>query len=399
MSEKFKMSTLSIILGCFLFFNSCSKRDDTIDVVGEERLNQELTRIAEESDLPGFTIGVIKEGQIAYQKSFGFQNLENNLPYNNQTIQPIGSISKTFIGAATARAIELGLFTLESPINDLLNMPLVNPNQPNAVIKVKHLVNHTSGLIDNDDAYLLSYYILPGEDNRTTGAQIFESFGITQRNPKTLEEFIKAYFYSGGDYYDSNNFSNNLPGSVETYSNTASSLMAYVIEKAANQSYKDFLTTEILNPLNMSNTSFDYVIPNPNYATLYYDSNTSFPFYGLESFPDGGLKSSNEDMMRYVLDMLAGARGESATFSKAFYQILFTNTSNTFSLFWIEGNESSFGHNGGDPGLTTELILNGDANTGLFMLSNYDNTTDEHEQYFYQIFGEILEEVTQFLEP
>ena len=399
MFEKFKMFTLSILLGCFLCFNSCSKSDDTIDVTGEERLTQELTRIAEESDLPGFTIGVIKEGQIAYQKSFGFRNLENNLPYTNQTIQPIGSISKTFIGAATARAIELGLFTLESPINEFLDTPLINPKQPDAVIKVKHLVNHASGLIDNDDAYFLSYYILPGEDISTTGAQLFGSFGITQRNPKTLEEFIQAYFYSGGDYYDSRNFSNNLPGSVETYSNTASSLMAYVIEKAANQSYKDFLTSEILTPLSMSNTSFDYVIPNPNNATLYYDANTPFPVYDLESFPDGGLKSSNEDMMRYVLDMLAGLRGESATFSNTFYEMLFTKTSNTFSLFWIGVNDRSFGHNGGDPGLTTELILNGDANTGLFMLSNYDNTTDEHEQYFYQIFGEILEEVTLFLNP
>jgi hypothetical protein len=134
----------------------------------------------------------------------------------------------------------------------------------------------------------------------------------------------------------------------------------------------------------MNNTSFEHMLPNENYATLYFDKDTPLPLYGLESFPDGELKISNEDLIKYMLNMIAGQRGEtSILFGKNYYDLLFTKTSATYSVFWdVDPGNNAYGHNGGDPGTTTDFHFSGPGNAGLFLLSNYDASTDEREQYY-----------------
>ncbi|MEZ5174177.1 MAG: serine hydrolase domain-containing protein [Bacteroidia bacterium] len=133
-----------------------------------------------ESETPGFAVTVLINDSVGYQQSFGQADFENNKAYTNQTTQPIGSISKTFVAAAIVKAIEQDLHS-ETAINDILPAEIINPQIPDAVIKVKHLVTHTSGLLDQLESYYQAYHILPGEDLSTPGAQLLlNSFGIQQ---------------------------------------------------------------------------------------------------------------------------------------------------------------------------------------------------------------------------
>ena len=237
-----------------------------------------------------------------------------------------------------------------------------------------------------------------GENTASDGAQILQNYGITQRNPKTLAQFIDAYYYEGGDYYSLDNFTNNTLGEIESYSDTGSSLMALLIEIASSMSYQDFLKTHIFKPLGMNNTSFEYNLPNDNYASLYFDKITPFPLYNLESFPDGALKTSNEDLMKYLLNMMAGQRGETTLlFDSAFYNLLFTNTTETYAIFWEVLGENTFGHTGSDPGLGTTLSFSGTLNQGAFILSNFDSTDLVNEEYLDEIFEQIDESLEMFL--
>ncbi|ELR70247.1 beta-lactamase [Fulvivirga imtechensis AK7] len=383
-----------------LVMSGCREDDgDPVNVTDEKSLTRRLEDIINHSDLPGLTVGIVKNGTAVYQRSFGVQNMEENIAYTNQTIQPIASISKSFIGVAVVKCIELGYFTLDTPINDILTEDLVNPKNPSAEILVKHLVNHTSGLVDTDDIYLTSYYILNDQSMSSAGAEMFQDYGVTQREPKTLEEFITAYFYEGGSYYSPDNFEDTEPGENEDYSNVGSSLMAHLIAKASGMDYRNFMSTYIFNPLGMYNTSFEYQLPNDNYATLYWDKATPLPFYDLESFPDGGIKTSNEDIMKYMINMIAGARGETNTlFSEAYYKLLFTKTSSTYTIFWdIDPGENAFGSRGGDIGTTTELHFSAKHNVGFFTLSNYDAvSTDNHEEHYEEVIDQINESINMF---
>lgn len=62
---------------------------DNLTVTNQESLAVRLQQIFEASDFPGFTIGIVKNENPAYQESFGKQDIENDIDNNNQTLQPI----------------------------------------------------------------------------------------------------------------------------------------------------------------------------------------------------------------------------------------------------------------------------------------------------------------------
>jgi CubicO group peptidase (beta-lactamase class C family) len=193
------LSIIAILITLGLL--SCDKNDDDTlapspgNITTASELTEALNDIYDASEAPGFAVSIVKNDALVYQETFGMADIQGNEFYTNQTTQPIGSISKTFVAAAIVKAIEEGFFTLETDINDILPVEVVNPKQPDAAIKVKHLVTHTSGLLDNYEFYFQGYRILPGEDLSTAGARLFQNaFGFQQREGWPLEDYLAAYY-------------------------------------------------------------------------------------------------------------------------------------------------------------------------------------------------------------
>jgi CubicO group peptidase (beta-lactamase class C family) len=391
---------------------SCRKESDPAAPPSNttpEELTATLENIYQQSDAPGFSLSVIKNDAIVYQHAFGMADIATGQAYTDQTIQPIGSISKTFVAAAVVKAIEQGYFTLETDINEVLPFEVINPNQPTAVIRVKHLVTHTSGLLDNDAVYLRAYHILPGEDLSTTGAQLFQTIlDAQQREALSLADFLAAYYLPAGDLYDTANFADTAPGSNWAYSNIATSLTAYLVETAVQMPFSDYVDTYIFTPLGMHQTAYESTGLNPNHlATLYWDANTPFPAYGNDSYPDGSVQTSNEDLAKYLLDMMRGVRGQSTTlFSAAGYELLFdallpdgmlpASLGNNQSLFWFL-DDQLIRHDGSDPGTTCNLQFTASGDTGYLLLTNMDASTVEHESAWASLAGQVEQAINQFL--
>lgn len=400
-----------------LTFFSCDKDDDNLTpepdpttITTPTELTAVLNDIYDECDAPGFAISVIKDDAVLYQKAFGKADLEGNKAYNNQTTQPIGSISKTFVAAAIVKAIEQGHFTLETDINDILPVELENPKQPNTIIKVKHLVTHTSGLLDNYEAYFQGYHILPGEDSSTEGADIFiNGFGAQQREGIPLEYFLAEYYLEDGDLYSMDNFASTIPSSTWNYSNLATSLSAYLVEIATGTSFKEYVATNILRPLGMNKTAYDIADLNAaNVAKLYWDKSTPLPSYANDSYPDGSINTCNEDFVKYLMDMMKGAKGESTTlFSAVGYEMLFdallsegkvpSGLAENQGVFWfLNGNDIK--HDGSDPGTTCNLQFDKNGNSGYLLMTNMDASTDAHETAYFQLAGRIHNAVAEFIQ-
>ena len=413
MKNPLLLSIIGIIL--FLIILSCEKDDNltpdpnpgTISTPAE--LTAALADIYDGSDAPGFAVSVIENGALLYQQSFGQANLEDSKVYTNQTTQPIGSISKTFVAAAIVKAIEQGHFTLETDINDILPVEVKNPKQPNAVIQVKHLVTHTSGLLDNDEAYIQAYHVLLGEDLSTEGAQLLTNgFGVQQREPIPLEEFLAEYYLDDGSLYRMDNFASTAPGSTWNYSNIATSLAAYLVEAATGTPFKAYVTTHILQPLGMTQTAYDVADLNPaNAAKLYWDKSTPLPRYANDSYPDGSIHTCNEDLAKYLMDMMKGAKGQSATlFSKQAYAMLFdallpdgkipAGVGENQGVFWFL-EDNLIRHDGSDPGTTCNLIIDKTSDSGYLLMTNMDASTDEHGDAYFQLAGKINNAIAEFI--
>ncbi|MEN0004682.1 MAG: serine hydrolase domain-containing protein [Bacteroidota bacterium] len=398
-----------------LTFTACDEDDNpstptTSDITTPAELTTALTDIYKNADAPGFALSVIKNDQLLYQETFGKANIQNDQAYTNQTIQPIGSISKTFVAAAVVKAIEQGHFTLDTDINDILPVELKNPMQPNATIRVKDLVTHTSGLIDNYYAYFQAYHILPGEDMATPGAAIMrDDFGAGQREATPLDEFLASYYLEDGDLYSLDNFAATTPGSTWNYSNIATSLAAYLVEVATETPFKTYVATHILQPLGMNNTAYDLDQLDANQlAKLYWDADTPFPQYSNDSYPDAGIYTSNEDLSKYLLNMMQGVKGQSNTlFSNAGYALLFdpllpdgitpASFAENQGIFWFL-NGNIIKHDGSDPGTTCSLEFTKDGKAGYLLMTNMDASTSEHETAYFELAQQVDQVISQFLQ-
>src|SRR4051812_29997803 len=55
---------------------------------------------------PGLAVGVVRNGQLIFNKGYGKSNLELDVPVTPATVWPIFSITKTFTAAAILRLAE-----------------------------------------------------------------------------------------------------------------------------------------------------------------------------------------------------------------------------------------------------------------------------------------------------
>lgn len=396
---------------------SCSNDDDAIsggeqknDIVTAEDLSAYLEDIVDSNAVPGFSVNVSLGNAIAFQESFGYANIANQIPYTNQTLNNLASVSKTFLGAATAKAIEQGYFTLETNINDVLPVAVINPKQPNGSIKIKHLATHTSGIVDVPSTYIASnYYILPGEDVSTTiGSILVNDLGMQQMEQVDLDDYLLEIFDEDGDLYNLDNYLDALPGETWAYSNDATTLLGYIIEYVSGESYDDYVVNNILNPLQMFNSTLDMdAVDFQNMATQYYDANSPFPRYGNHGYVEGGLHSNSDDMSKYLLDMMRGARGESGVlFSETYYDLLFeerlveglvpSQFAENHSLFWYM-KDGNLVHGGNSLGVSTHLQLRQDGSSGFFIISNMDGTFNENDLKWETVKERISEAIEEYI--
>ena len=401
-----------ILIALSLFFISITACDSDNPVSQAptistpEELTADLATIFANSSAPGFSVSVVANETVLYTHAFGNAHLTNQKSFATTTVQPIGSISKTFIAAALVKAIDEGYFTLETDINSILPIELVNPKQPEATIKVKHLVTHTSSLVDNSEIYLATYRILPGEDMGTSGAEILNDWlDFEQREAMPLDELMAEYYLEDGDGYFASNFAATAPGTQWSYSNLASSLAAFLIESATGMSFAEYVSSKIFTPLGMAHSS--YQRPETGAATLYWDKNTPLPAYASDSYPDGSVHTNAEDMSKYLLDMMNGAKGKSTLlFSQEGYQMLFTPLladeivpsvlGQNQGIFWFLNNET-IKHDGSDPGVTTNIEFDRNGESGFVLLTNMDASTDEHTQQYLDLQHKVAEAITSFL--
>jgi CubicO group peptidase (beta-lactamase class C family) len=395
-----------------LLFSSCDKDDDnevSTKITTTAELTTALQDIYNQSDAPGFAISVIEHDNIIYQQAFGHADIAAERLYTNTTVQPIGSISKTFIGAAIVKAIEQGHFTLETDINDILPVRIENPLQPDEVIRIKHLVTHTSSLIDEEEAYLKAYHILPGESLEGEGAMVMQTLGgIEQRSTQSLANYLNSYYLSDGSLYSNENFLPVKPGNVWAYSNIASGLAAYVLEVATGRDFASYVAEEIWAPLGMNHTTYDpMAFSAEEQAQLYWEMDAPLPVYHNDCYPDGSVRTSNEDLAKYMQDMMRGASGQGgALFSPAAYEQLFSNQlsegivpaelEGEQAVFWFL-KDGNIEHSGSDPGLNTNMIFNANGQAGFLLLSNMDASVDEHDEAAIEFQTKVVLAIESFL--
>lgn len=220
--------------------------------------------------VPGASLLVIQDGNPVVQRGYGLSDVEHGIEAGPATNYRLASVTKQFTASAILLLAEDGKLTLDDRLRQWL------PSLPAAddAITLRHLLTHTSGLIDYEDVM----------DSKTT-EQLRDADVL-----RLLESQDRTYFKPGSDY---------------RYSNSGYALLALVVERASGKSFQDFLRERIFLPLGMHDT-LAYVQDGPEVPHRAYgyseiegrwirtDQSTTSAVLG-----DGGIYSSVEDLAKW----------------------------------------------------------------------------------------------------
>ena len=173
---------------------------------------------------PGVAVAVVQNGKTLFQKGYGMANLEYDVPINTQTVFHIASVSKQFTAFCIYLLEVQGKISFADDIRQYL------PELPDYgdTITLQHLLAHTSGIKDQWALLTLAGWQM--EDVITTG-QILRLVA----KQKSL---------------------NFPPGTQFLYSNTGYTLLAEIIHRVTGQSFPEFVSKNIFEPLEMHHSQF-----------------------------------------------------------------------------------------------------------------------------------------------
>ncbi len=176
-------------------------------------------------DYISFVTTVADKDSVLYTGAFGYADLENQLPADEQTVYEWGSISKTMIWVSAMQLWEQGRLDLEKDVQVYLPAGFLRGLRFEEPLTMLDLMNHTGGFTET------VWQLLEDDPDKLP----------------TLEEALKR----------TQPYQLMPPGTASSYSNWSAALAAYVVECVSGESYPDYVRAHILEPLGMEHTSVD----------------------------------------------------------------------------------------------------------------------------------------------
>jgi CubicO group peptidase (beta-lactamase class C family) len=338
-----------------------------------------LNKYVAESKIVGMGASVIAQNVVVMSKGYGYMDLENQIDFTPDTIINIGSVSKVVTGASVLHAYHTEGVSVHDPINAFL------PFAIDKEVTFQHLATHTSCINDIDKIYQDSYYY--GADS-----------------PIPLGEFLKSYLSRGGELYSEDNYLSHPPGEFWQYSNIAAGLEGYLVECITDTALNAYSKKCFFEPLGMTSTGwFLSEIDTTRHSKLYeYIENNNyktFPKYGLTTYPDGGLRTSINDLSKFLVflankgkhqnnqvlceslvEMMFARQFETGELDKYFQFDDVNNWGLNLEINELDNGEIVIGHSGSDPGVATQMWYNLNTKVGLILFINTRNF-----EYDYQL--------------
>ena len=233
----------------------------------------------EQETLPGLAAGLVEGGQLTHATTVGLADLEAKKPVTADTSFRIASMTKNVTALAVLALRDAGKLALDAPYAEVVpqfaKVPL--PTRDSPPLTLRHLLSHLGGQVYDD----------PWGDR---------VLGMT---PNQLDAVMAA-----GKLFA------RPPGIAFEYSNLGYGLIGRAITNAAGMPYQRYIARTILEPLGMTQTTFDAVAASRgDYAWPYRLDDGEWSRERIE--PDGevgamgGLATTINDFARYVAFILS----------------------------------------------------------------------------------------------
>jgi CubicO group peptidase (beta-lactamase class C family) len=302
-------------------------------------------------DIAGAVVSVVKDGQVLFAKGYGYADVEAKKPVlADQTLFRPGSISKLFTATAVMQLVEQGKLDLDRDINDYLDFAI--PKTYPEPVTLRRLLTHTAGFEET----LKNLFVAHEKDMKP-----LRTYLVNQMPARIFP-----------------------PGKVSSYSNYGFTLAGYIVERVSGEKFERYVENHVLNPLRMTNSTFDQPLPAQLAAQMSKGYRTAAKkprdFEFVQAAPAGSLSTTAADMTRFMLAFLQDGSVDGVAILKpeTVHQMetrqfelhsMINGLGLTFMEYWMNPVRV-IGHGGDTLWFHSDMILVPGAHLGYFISYN-----------------------------
>ena len=332
--------------------------------VDHNQLDAYFTKMVRDWNLPGASIGVVKDGELVFTGNYGTKKMGTDQPPDEHTLYAIASNSKAFTSALIGMLVQEGKLDWNDPVQQHLPYFQLYDDWVSRHTTIRDLLSHRVGL------------------------GTFSGDNIWYKSNRSAEEIIRrvrhvpqAYDFRAG----------------YGYSNLMYITAGEIIETVTGKSWAENVRERILEPLGMDRTIavLNELEGKGNFTTphvLRDGNNRVLPWASWDNVAaTGGLISSVSDVAKWMIfNLNHGITADGDTLlTKATRNLVWTPHNNfpvdhttgdatdpdfaAYGLGWGLGEyrgHSRVSHTGGYDGMITAVTLLPDEHLGVVVLTN-----------------------------
>jgi CubicO group peptidase (beta-lactamase class C family) len=237
-----------------------------------------IAKILKDWNAPGVGVGIVVNDRLVFAKGYGFRDYEKKLPFTPATMSPIASNTKLFTAIAAGMLVQEGKLTWDKPVRDSVPSLRFYNDQLNNTVTLRDMLSHRTGITRHDLIWYKSDF---------TRKQLFEKLVYLEPQEPMRQTFL--------------------------YNNLMFAAVGYLIELQSGKTWEQFVKERILDPLEMSSTSYTIadMLKRPEFGVGFTERRDTFELYRIPYYEDiagvapcGAIVSNIEDMSRWLIALM-----------------------------------------------------------------------------------------------
>lgn len=311
----------------------------------QERVEKFVKNYVKDENFSG-TILVIQNGKAVLDQSYGKADKQNDIPFSNDILFPVGSMTKSMTAISILQLEEQGKLSVKDPVSKYF------PELPNSdKVTIHQLLNHSSGYVD--------FFETP---------EIRKSYTKSHTDKEIVSSFAEKPLVSD-------------PGEKFAYINSDYYLLGKIIEKVSGENYNSYIEKNIFKLAGLDHT---FVMNQETMRNVkvkgYEDGELAQQIHPSLLLASGNVLSTKEDMAKYLSAIESNKLLTPEQKEKMVSSSIKVNPFGIgYGYGWytangpISFNEKEYVHGGSLPGLRVGVSHYPEKDLSIIIFSNFDS--------------------------
>lgn len=277
-----------MIIILFVLTNLILAQEDNVNITKYDDLKSEMSEYVlkkmKKNNVVGLSIALVDDQDIIWSEGFGYADKEKRIKADSLSMYRIGSISKLFTALSAMQLAEQNLIHIDSAYTKYVpEFSIKTRYTGGELITTRNMLTHYSGIPCD---YLYGW---------STNAPI-------SSNIKNLHNEYTCF----------------KPNYKYVYSNTAISLVGYMIEKVTSEDFSPYIDRTLLKPLGMNKSSFtENQYTNQLLSKGYNHKGKEKEYMIIRDLPTGAMLSNAVEMSNFIKMIFAEGKFNDKTIVKS----------------------------------------------------------------------------------